>query len=534
MEWRLQALEAENRALRNSRRETEEFLQREIRKLQKDVADRDEKLEKANEQLAWFKKNYWGSRSEKGGAKGEEEQAADEEKSGEETETAGEAPGSKKKRGQQPGSKGPGRSDRSQLREDEQPVDIPGGCNCGTCGKPYRQLLTTKKSPLIEMFTYLLLTNYQLAQYVADCDCEGKKIVTAPPPPKLYKRTTIGNSLWIYLVVQKFLFGAPTSRTLKELSLLGLPLAQGTVTGGFKVIDGLLDRLYEELVDHCRSADLWNGDETTWRVFDSGKKRWWMWLVASDDAVVYLLDPSRSKRVPSEFFAGSVGILMTDRLASYKALHDAITKAWCWVHVRRDILNLFNGVPKLKAWSKDWLEEIARLFVLNHNRFKLWEKNKTLGAEYTQAQEDLAEHVRKLEERWQSELKQPNLHKKQKTVLNSMKKHWPGLTLFLSDPRIPLHNNRAERLLRNSVILRKNSYGSGTEWAGKMAAKLFSIIQTWLINGLDPQALLLDYFNECSKTPGRAPPDVSSFLPWKMSEERKRLFPLPKSYSRPG
>jgi len=56
-------------------------------------------------------------------------------------------------------------------------------------------------------------------------------------------------------------------------------------------------------------------------------------LIASDDAVAYILDPSRSKKVPTEFFAGSAGVLMTDRLASYKALQDAIRKAWCWVHV---------------------------------------------------------------------------------------------------------------------------------------------------------------------------------------------------------
>ena len=39
----------------------------------------------------------------------------------------------------------------------------------------------------------------------------------------------------------------------------------------------------------------------------------------------------------------------------------------------------------------------------------------------------------------------------------------------------PLHNNRAERLLRQAVLLRKNSYGSGAQWSGELAAKLFSI-----------------------------------------------------------
>jgi transposase len=115
-----------------------------------------------------------------------------------------------------------------------------------------------------------------------------------------------------------------------------------------------------------------------------------------------------------------------------------------------------------------------------------------------------------------------------------MKRHWPGYTIFLEDPRLPLHNNRAERLLRNPVIMRKNSFGSGAPWAGHLAARFFSIFQTWLINGLDPKALLLDYFNECSKIPGKPPADISQFMPWSMSDERRRKFALPDAYERPG
>jgi transposase len=321
---------------------------------------------------------------------------------------------------------------------------------------------------------------------------------------------------------------------LKDLSLHGLPLAKGTVTGGCKIIDTLLTPIVEEIINHCRGANLWNADETTWRVFGEEKRKWWFWIIASDDAIAYFLDPSRSKKVPSDFFAGSVGTLMTDRYSSYKSLHQGIRKAWCIVHLRRDILNVYNGIPRLKSWAKSWLLDIATLFILNDNRVKLWKKDVTTGSEWDKAVKELEAHVQMLKERWEKELKQPKLHKEQSKILRSMKRHWPGYTMFLEDPRIPLHNNRAERLLRNTVILRKNSFGSGSPWAGHLASKVFSIFQTWLINGLDPKALLLDYFNECSKTPGKPPQDVSPFLPWSMSDERKRRFALPESYERPG
>lgn len=526
LESRVQELEEENDKLRRARQSTEDFLQKIIRKLEKDVSDRDKKIERLNKQLAWLRKQKFGKKTEKGrpeptGASESEDTAA--EQSG------------KKRRGQQPGSNGHGRTDNSGVPVSETvPLEIVGGCKCPDCGEAYLELPVTEDTAIAEMAVMLHQIMYRQHKYVSQCKCRGKKIVTAPPPPKLYPRTTVGNSLWVHLVVQKFLHGVPTNRTLKELSLYGYSLAEGTVTGGLMVIDGMLEKLQEEILKHCQGADLWNADETSWHIFDAGTTKWWLWLIASDDAVAYILDPSRSKKVPSEFFAGSAGVLMTDRLASYKSLQDAIKKAWCWVHVRRDIYNLFIGMPKYKKWAKWWLEEIGTLFAVTHKRYLLWEKNKTLGRVYEAAQTEVEQQVERLERRWQAEVNKPDLHEEQKKILRSMKRHWTGLTMFVDDPRIPLHNNRAERLLRNAVILRKNSFGSGTQWAGNLAAKVFSIFQTWLINGLDPQALLLEYFNECSKTPGKAPPDVSEFLPWTMSSERKQHFALPASYKRPG
>jgi transposase len=530
LEIRVKELEDENSKLRKARWATEDFLQKTICKLEKEVSDRDKKIEKLNKQVTWLKNQKFGTKTEK--SRPEATEAIAEESAVGESEPS---KNGRKKRGQQPGSKGHGRTDRTGLPVLETvPLDISGGCACRQCGKAYLRLPVTDDSSLAEIAIMLFQVMYQRYKYVSQCDCEGKKIEVAPPPAKLYPRTNVGNTLWVHLVVQKFLHGVPTNRTLKDLSLYGFSLAEGTVTGGLKVIDGLLEQLQDEIVKRCRVADLWNADETTWHILDAGKTKWWLWLIASDDAVAYILDPSRSKKVPSEFFAGSCGVLMTDRFASYKSLQDAIRKAWCWVHVRRDIHNVLLGVPKLKKWAKQWLKEIATLFVVTHQRFQLWEQNKTLGAVWKHAQLAVEQQVEKLKWLWETELEKGDLHDEQKKILRSMKRHWDGLTLFVEDPRIPLHNNRAERLLRNAVILRKNSYGSGTHWAGNLAAKLFSIFQTWLINGLDPQALLLDYFNACSKTPGRAPPDVSQFLPWTMSAERKECFALPASYKRPG
>ena len=337
--------------------------------------------------------------------------------------------------------------------------------------------------------------------------------------------------------MQKFLHGVPTYRILEDLALRKFGLSLGTVTGGFRIIRELIEPLYQEIAAFCKGENYWNADETSWRVFldKDGKKiakKWWLWVIAGKRAVTYILDSSRSRRVPEEFFAGSLGVLMTDRFSSYKSLPRAIRKAWCWVHVRRDFLKL-AVLKKLKVWANGWLNLISKLFHLNNIRYELWAAGKDHGPDWTLACENLEEHLASMQAEWQAQLLKP-LQKNQRTALLSLQKHWSGLTLFLSDPFIPLENNRAERLLRKCVINRKNSYGSGSVWSGELAARLYSIFQTWLINGLDPSALLLDYFNACSLHPGKPPPSVVNFLPWKMSPERLLEFKLPDSVKRPA
>jgi transposase len=225
--------------------------------------------------------------------------------------------------------------------------------------------------------------------------------------------------------------------------------------------------------------------------------------------------------------------LISDRFSAYKKLPTEISKAYCWVHVRRDFLKIFQGLAKHRNWARQWLLDIANLFVLNHKRFKLWQSGETLSKAWANVNSELHVHTENMQKNFMQQLEK-GCEPQQRTVLHSLRKHWTGLTLFLSDPRIPLDNNRAERLLRGCVIQRKNSYGNAAEWSGDLSASMFSIIQTWLANNLDPEHMLRAYFHECSLHPGQPPPSIDKFLPWKMSNEQKHNFSLPKSFKKPG
>ena len=105
-------------------------------------------------------------------------------------------------------------------------------------------------------------------------------------------------------------------------------------------------------------------------------------------------------------------------------------------------------------------------------------------------------------------------------MLVSLNEHWNGLTLFVNDPRIPLDNNYGERLIRNPALGRKNYYGSGAEWSGRLAVMMFSIFATLALWNINPRKWLNWYFEACAASGGKPPDNPASFLPWNLSETR--------------
>ena len=109
-------------------------------------------------------------------------------------------------------------------------------------------------------------------------------------------------------------------------------------------------------------------------------------------------------------------------------------------------------------------------------------------------------------------------------VLESLGNHWTGLTVFVEHPEVPMDNNTAERSERGPVVGRKNYYGSGSLWSGRLAAMMFSLFQTLCLWGLNPRLWLTAYLEACAQAGGRAVEDVDRFLPWNLSPEQRRAW----------
>jgi transposase len=443
-----------------------------------------------------------------------------------------------RKRGQQKDQPGPKRRDYSHLPvvEDlrELPEDQRGCPQCGAALSPS----DTEDSEQIEIEVRAYRRRIRRRRYQRTCTCSNcPRTVTATPAPKLIPKGVLGVSVWVEILLDKFASYRPTERLLGQWQLLGLDVAAGTVASGLERLEPLFQPLYDALLERNAASPFVQADETRWMVFaaQEGKTgyRWWLWVFLGEDTVVFRLDPTRSHEVPEGHFpADARAVLMVDRYSAYKAMAQVklgnVVLVFCWAHVRRDFVAVGKGWPEHKKWALVWLGRIRALY--RHDRRR--RSAKTGSAEFTAADFELRQTVAAMQAQADAELTDPKLPTPCRKVLASLQEHWSGLTRFLDDPRIPLDNNASERRARGPALGRKNYYGSGALWSGRLAAMLFSLFATLTLAKINIRTWLKWFLECCAENGGQVPSDINPFLPWKMSVEKRRELAIdPKNTS---
>jgi transposase len=92
-----------------------------------------------------------------------------------------------------------------------------------------------------------------------------------------------------------------------------------------------------------------------------------------------------------------------------------------------------------------------------------------------------------------------------------MLKDWAAFTAFLTDGRICLTNNAAERALRGIALGRKSWLFAGSDRGGERAAFIYTLIGTAKLNNIDPQAWLANTLARINDVPQSR---LHELLPW--------------------
>ena len=97
---------------------------------------------------------------------------------------------------------------------------------------------------------------------------------------------------------------------------------------------------------------------------------------------------------------------------------------------RREFIDAAVKYPELAEWSEGWVKRIGRLYHLNNQRINYEQETK----KYEKYDKKLRKKITEIEALSHQKYDHPG----KKAVIDSMKKHWTGLTVFIDNPEVDM------------------------------------------------------------------------------------------------
>lgn len=328
------------------------------------------------------------------------------------------------------------------------------------------------------------------------CACNAC-IETAPGPLKLFEGAHYSIDFSIEVGVQKYEDHLPLERQAKIFGREGLVVHSQTLWDQINALAKVLAPIHTALRSLVLSAPVIGADETRWELLrtkwqkDGEAGRWFDWTLCSHEAVFHSILETRSAEDAEKVLGDYAGTVIADGYAAYKKLQkkkgSKFKLAGCWGHVRRGFI---EAEPNFSSPCAEMIELLQQLYAIER------ETSGTDPAAREQRKKAREERSAPLVEKiktWAQEqrlktLPESSLGQAINYMLNPG--YWPSLTLFLTDSRIPIDNNWAERGLRGVVVGRKNHYGSRSRRGTEVASLFYSIIETCKLVGVEPKAYL--------------------------------------------
>lgn len=238
----------------------------------------------------------------------------------------------------------------------------------------------------------------------------------------------------------------------------GLNISEAGLLSLFTQAKRYLMGRYEELKEIIRKGQIMYNDETGWQVKGIGA---WMWIMANEEATVYIAAESRGKGIAKEIYGRSQAGSMHDGFASYTNAIPKDKQLYCWSHVLRFCYEetVGKGEDCESVHIRDTLVGIYRL------------KKDPLYHDFPQKLRK--EATRQMKGLLKRKTKDPTCVK----LLTRLRDQWEGLIRALVVTPNGT-NNFAEQELRPIALARKISFGSDTFGGMETTAVLASIVQT--------------------------------------------------------
>src|SRR5208283_3465054 len=263
----------------------------------------------------------------------------------------------------------------------------------------------------------------------------------------------------------------------------GVPLSLSTLADQVGAGCAVLEPILRRIEAHVLAAERLHGDDTTVPVLAKGKTdtgRCWVYLRddapfggAGPPAAMFYYSRDRRGEHPQGHLATYSGILQADAYDGYGKLYLAgrkpgpIREAACWVHARRPFFamaDIDENARRKAAGKKEMpLSPIAIEIVRRIDALFAIERSilgKSAGERLAIRQASSRPLVDALEIYLREQVAKVSRGHDLAKVIQYMLKRWPAFTLFLTDGRVCLSNNAAERGLRGIALAGRAGYSA--------------------------------------------------------------------------
>lgn len=382
----------------------------------------------------------------------------------------------------------------------------PGTC-CPDCGGDLR-VVGEDVSELLDMIAAQMRV-IQIARIKKSCRrCE--KMVQEPAPSRPIPGSMAGPNLLAHVLVSKFDDHLPLYRQHEIFARMGADIPESTLVGwcgrAMKTLQPLIERIEVDIM----ASDLLHADDTPIRVLDRSLRdrglgkgvrqgRIWAyvrdqrpWAGASPPGVVYRFAPDWKEEHVLGHLADARGILQADGYKGYAKLYvpepgekPRLREAACWAHLRRDFHDFWSSTNSEIA--REALDRIGKFYDIERDI------NGQPADVRHAARQKLSRPKVEAFFAWSEQqlLRIPGKSDLAKAFRYGLARQ-EAFSLFLSDGRVAIDNNPAERALRPIGIGRKNWLFAGADTGAETLARAMTVIETAKLNGLDPLAYLAD------------------------------------------
>jgi transposase len=354
------------------------------------------------------------------------------------------------------------------------------------------------------------------------------RILIAPAPERILPRSIATPSLLASVLIGKFCDALPFYRQEKIFKRFGLEISRQDMANWTIAVATKLDAFIELLKAELLSAPALHCDETYFQVMDEDNRdnttKSYMWVMTGGSpgrrVVLYRYHATREADFISKFLASYTGFLQTDGYAGYNAIgeKEGILHVACWAHARRRFVEAFEAA-KIKGSSGDAIKKIGMLY---HHEKEL--RQKYFGDGGSGDAEAFVSERRTLVVPVLDDIKTYLDTKVQEVLPTSALGHavsyalnlWPRLVRYLDSPDLTPDNNEAERAIRPFTVGRKNWVISGGPRGASASSTMYSIIETFKLNGLEPYYALRYILTKLPTTPKD---QLESLLPWNLDPQ---------------